>query len=166
MLQNLHASDLRMLDYQEADDASKPAEKDIRWVERQASFVGIAAMFPRPVFEPMVGKYWKEVANNQDNLGQKLAGIISKIASDKQKARSIIKTRMITMGTSGAKGALNYIDGHYIANFAFDADSLSSGETFVISRSQFTEMYEKDAHFREVIKEGTGLFSKNAEQLF
>lgn len=150
-LQNLHASDLRMLDYQEADDASKPAEKDIRWVERQASFVGIAAMFPRPVFEPMVRKYWKEVANNQDNLGQKLAGIISKIASDKQKARSIIKTRMITMGTSGAKGALNYIDGHYIANFAFDADSLSSGETFVISRSQFTEMYENDAHFREVI---------------
>ena len=150
-LQDLHASDLRMLDYQEADDASKPAEKDIRWVERQASFVGIAAMFPRPVFEPMVRKYWKEVANNQDNLGQKLAGIISKIASDKQKARSIIKTRMITMGTSGAKGALNYIDGHYIANFAFDADSLSSGETFVISRSQFTEMYEKDAHFREVI---------------
>lgn len=150
-LQNLHASDLRMLDYQEADDASKPAEKDIRWVERQASFVGIAAMFPRPVFESMVRKYWKEVANNQDNLGQKLAGIISKIASDKQKARSIIKTRMITMGTSGAKGALNYIDGHYIANFAFDADSLSSGETFVISRSQFTEMYEKDAHFREVI---------------
>lgn len=60
-LQNLHASDLRMLDYQEADDASKPAEKDIRWVERQASFVGIAAMFPRPVFEPMVRKYWKEV---------------------------------------------------------------------------------------------------------
>lgn len=56
------------------DDASKPAEKDIRWVERQASFVGIAAMFPRPVFEPMVRKYWKEVANNQDNLGQKLAG--------------------------------------------------------------------------------------------
>lgn len=63
------------------DDASKPAEKDIRWVERQASFVGIAAMFPRPVFEPMVRKYWKEVANNQDNLGQKLAGIISKICS-------------------------------------------------------------------------------------
>ena len=73
-LQNLHASDLRMLDYQEADDASKPAEKDIRWVERQASFVGIAAMFPRPVFEPMVRKYWKEVANNQDNLGRSWLG--------------------------------------------------------------------------------------------
>ncbi|MBQ9210190.1 MAG: hypothetical protein IJ153_00675 [Clostridia bacterium] len=150
-LQNLHASDLQMLDYQEADEASKPAEKDICWVERQASFVGIAAMFPRPVFEPMVRKYWREVANNADNLGQKLAGIICKIASDKQKPRTIIKTRMITMGNIGAKGALNYVDGHYIASFAFDTESLSPGETFVISRSQFTEMYEKDAHFREVI---------------
>ena len=40
-LQELHAADLRLLEYQEADKASKPAEKDIRWIERQASFVGI-----------------------------------------------------------------------------------------------------------------------------
>ena len=150
-LQNLHASDLRLLDYHEADEASKPAEKDIRWVERQAGFVGIAAMFPRPTFSPVIRGYWKEVEDSTDNLGQKLAGIICRIAAEKQKSKSIIKTRMISLGTVGAKGALNFIDGRYIANFAFDTDHLSSGETFVISRSQFSEMYEKDDHFRKVI---------------
>ena len=150
-LQELHAADLRLLEYQEADKASKPAEKDIRWIERQASFVGIAAMFPRPVIAPLIRKQWKDVANTDDNLGHKLALIISRIAKDKQKARSIIKTRMICMGTVGAKGALNYVDGHYIADFAFDEDNISSGETFVISRSQFADMYEKDADFRKLI---------------
>ena len=53
-LQALHAADLRLLEYAEADKASKPAEKDIKWVERQASFVGIAAMFPRPIITPLV----------------------------------------------------------------------------------------------------------------
>ena len=59
-LQQLHAADLHLLEYTETDKASKPAEKDIRWVERQASFVGIAAMFPRPVITPLVHRYWSE----------------------------------------------------------------------------------------------------------
>ena len=150
-LQNLHAADLKLLHYQEADKASKPAEKDIRWVERQASFVGIAAMFPRPVFSPIVNMFWKEVAESNDNLGHKIATIISRIATEKQKARSLIKTRMLTMGSVGAKGALNFVDGKYISDFAFDRDSLSAGETFVIDRAQFTELYEHDAAFRELI---------------
>ena len=96
-LQALHAADLRLLEYAEADKASKPAEKDIKWVERQASFVGIAAMFPRPIITPLVNRYWGEVANLQDNLGHKISSVIYRIASEKQKPNSLIKTRLITI---------------------------------------------------------------------
>ena len=150
-LQELHAADLRLLKYAEADKHSKPAEKDVRWVERQASFVGIAAMFPRPVITPLVNKYWVEVANTQVNLGQKISNVIYQIASDKQKSKSLIKTRLITMGSVGAKGAYNFVDGKYIEPFAFNPDNLCSNDTFVISRSQFTALYETDADFRNLI---------------
>ena len=150
-LQALHAADLRLLKYAEADKHSKPAERDVRWVERQASFVGIAAMFPRPVITPLVNKYWAEVANTQVNLGKKISIVIHKIASDKQKSRSLIKTRLITMGSVGAKGAYNFVDGKYIQPFAFNPDNLCSNDTFVISRNQFTALYEKDVDFRKLI---------------
>lgn len=103
-LQALHAADLRLLEYAEADKASKPAEKDIKWVERQASFVGIAAMFPRPIITPLVNRYWGEVANLQDNLGHKISSVIYRIASEKQKPKSLIKTRLITMGLLEPRG--------------------------------------------------------------
>ena len=150
-LQALHAADLRLLEYAEADKASKPAEKDIKWVERQASFVGIAAMFPRPIITPLVNRYWGEVANLQDNLGHKISSVIYRIASEKQKPKSLIKTRLITMGSVGAKGAFNFVDGKYIQPFAFHPDNLGPNDTFVISRSQFTEMYEQDSDFRDLI---------------
>ena len=86
-LQQLHAADLHLLEYTETDKASKPAEKDIRWVERQASFVGIAAMFPRPVSTPLVHRYWSEVANSQDNLGQKISSVIHSISAEQQKPK-------------------------------------------------------------------------------
>ena len=150
-LQELHAADLRMLEYKEADKASKPAEKDIRWVERQAAFVGIAAMFPRPVFAPLVHTYWKDVVNTQQNLGEKYAHVIYMISQDKQKVKSIIKSRLVSLGSAGAKGAYNYVDGRYVSAFAYNTDNVESGDTFVISRAEFTEMYEQDERFRKLI---------------
>lgn len=150
-LQETHASDLRLLDYQEADEASKPAEKDIRMIERQASFVSLAAMFPRPAFTPLTQRFWREVMNEKMNLGHKISLVIGRIANETQKPRSCIKTRMIQLGSVAAKGADNWVDGDYIADFAFDPDNLSSGETFVISRAQFTEMYEEDPDFRKLV---------------
>mgnify|MGYP007098963459 FL=1 len=108
-------------------------------------------MFPRPIITPLVNRYWGEVANLQDNLGHKISSVIYRIASEKQKPKSLIKTRLITMGSVGAKGAFNFVDGKYIQPFAFHPDNLGPNDTFVISRSQFTEMYEQDSDFRDLI---------------
>ena len=75
-LQELHSADLKLLEYQEADKASKPAEKDIRWVERQAIYVSYAGIFPSPVLMPMVQEYWREIANSNDNMGKKISYVI------------------------------------------------------------------------------------------
>lgn len=96
-LQKLHSADLKLLEYQEADKASKPAEKDIRWVERQAIYVSYAEIFPRPVLMPMVQEYWREIANSNDNTGKKISYVIYRISQEKQKRRSLIKARLIML---------------------------------------------------------------------
>ena len=132
-LQALHSADLRLLEYEEADRASRPAAKDVRWVERQASYGSTAAALPRPVLIHMVHKYWAEVVNQSINPGDKIAHVIYQIAQEKQVSKGLIRTRLIWLGSPAAKGAFNYVNGRYIANFAFDRESVSSGDTFVIS---------------------------------
>lgn len=150
-LQELHCSDLKLLEYEEADKSSKPREKDLRYLEKQACFASIAAILPRPVISPLIWKYWTPVANSPKNLGWKIEKVIGGIASEKQKSKALVRTRMICMGQVGAKGAYNYVDGRYIAPFAFNPDNLHSGETFVISRKQFIDIYANDEEFRELI---------------
>ena len=79
-LQALHSADLRLLKYGEADRASRPAAKDVGWVERQASYGSTAAALPRPVLMPMVHQYWAEVVNQSINPGDKIAHVIYQIA--------------------------------------------------------------------------------------
>lgn len=126
-LQALHSADLRLLEYEEADRASRPAAKDVRWVERQASYGSTAAALPRPVLMPMVHQYWAEVVNQNINPGDKIAHVIYQIAQEKQVSKGLIRTRLIWLGSPAAKGAFNYVNGRYIANFAFDRESVSSG---------------------------------------
>ena len=83
-LQALHSADLRLLEYGEADRASRPAAKDVGWVERQASYGSTAAALPRPVLMPMVHQYWAEVVNQNINPGDKIAHVIYQIAQEKQ----------------------------------------------------------------------------------
>ena len=150
-LQALHSADLRLLKYGEADCASRPAAKDVGWVERQASYGSTAAALPRPVLMPMVHQYWAEVVNQNINPGDKIAHVIYQIAQEKQVSKGLIRTRLIWLGSPAAKGAFNYVNGRYIANFAFDRESVSSGDTFVISRTQFLDLYEQKENFRELI---------------
>lgn len=149
--QELHAADLRLLKYDEVEKASTPAEKDIRWIERQAAFVGIAAMLPKPVFLPMVRKCWKSVASSQENIGEKYAHIIYSISSEKRLSKGSIKSRLVSLGASEAKGAFNYVDRKYIHHFAYNTSETESTDTFVINRSDFTTMYEQDEKFRDLI---------------
>ena len=103
-LQALHSADLRLLKYGEADRASRPAAKDVGWVERQASYGSTAAALPRPVLMPMVHQYWAEVVNQSINPGDKIAHVIYQIAQEKQVSKGLIRTRLIWLGSPAAKG--------------------------------------------------------------
>ena len=154
-LQSLHASDLHLLKYTEteAEKASKPAMKDIRWIERQASFVSLAMMFPSPMFLPEARKHWIAVAGYRNqNMGDKYAYVIRSIAMQYQEPKSYVRARLINLGADGAKGAYNYVDGSYIKPFAFDSDETCRFDTFVISRSEFTDLYAEDENFRNFVQ--------------
>ena len=80
---------------------------------------------------------------SEHQSGDKIAHVIYQIAQEKQVSKGLIRTRLIWLGSPAAKGAFNYVNGRYIANFAFDRESVSSGDTFVISRTQFLDLYEQ-----------------------
>ncbi len=151
-LQQLHRADLRLLDYKEADKASRGAARDVRWVERQADYFAYAAMLPRGMLVPLMRLYWEETAGRDMNTGDRVDRVICRIARELQRPRSIIRTRMILMGSAAAKGACNYVDGSYIRPFAFSGEHLKAGETFVIDRGSFTRLYGEDETFRSLIR--------------
>ncbi len=153
-LQALHVSDLRLLQYTEAENekAAKPKTKDIRWIERQAAYVSLAMMFPSPMMIPEARKHWKNIACSDFNMGEKYAYVIRSIAKQYQKPKAFVRSRLIALGAEDAKGAYNFVDGKYIRHFAFDAREFNHNDTFVISREEFTRLYEKDDSFRELIQ--------------
>ncbi len=150
MLQQLHRADLLLLEYAEADKASRAAEKDVKWVEKQADFFAYAAILPRDHLVPLMRKYWSETSADE-NMGDRVEKVIRCIGQELQRPYSLIRTRMIMLGSVAAKGACNYVDGEYIRPFAFCPDHIRGGETFVINRANFVQLYKEDHDFRQLM---------------
>lgn len=159
-LQQLHRADLRLLQYKEADKASRSGAKDVRWVERQADYFAYAAMLPRGLLVPLMRLYWEETEGKNMNTGDRVDKVIYRIARDLQRPKSLIRTRMILLGSTAAKGACNYVDGRYIRPFAFSGDRMKAGETFVIDRGSFTRLYGEDEAFRDLIRSRGFLYAE------
>ena len=64
-----------------------------------------------------------------------------------------IKTRVIQLGDLAAKGAVNWLDGHFIRPFAFDTTDFNVQDTFTVSRSEFLEECRTNKEFREALAE-------------
>ena len=65
-----------------------------------------------------------------------------------------MRNRMIQLGYTAAKGALNYVDDSYIEPFVFSADTCRGSRTFVISPKETLEEYVRNQAFRELLDTG------------
>ena len=157
MLQQLHKADLQLLKFDHADKASLADRRDVLWVERQANYFAYAAILPKERLAPLMRRYWNET-KPEDNVGDRVEKVIRRIGRDLQLPKSIIRTRMVMLGSVAAKGACNYVDGGYIRPFAFDPVKLKGGETFVIDRQSFAHLFAEDADFRALMRSQNFLY--------
>ena len=129
-------------------------------MEFEAWWGSYALMMPlgfiQPVLEDEYEKAHKAVhaGGYEKHEGFLYSVAIRSIAEKYTLSKARIRTRLLLLKHTGAKGALNWADGHYIRAFAFSAESCGQGQTFTIDREGVWKLYQKDKAFRTVMQTG------------
>ena len=164
-LQEMHSNDARQLTMVRRntlgdDKYSNPIEF-IEWQARYGSFgLMMPETFMRKIITDMYmkAKDLKRKDGTYDHDGWRYDRIGRYIANNYFLTKAYVRARMLQLGYAVAKGALNYVDGHYITPFAFsDHGNAHGGETYVIDRRTVSQLYREDAEFQKIMQ--TGLFS-------
>ena len=135
------------------------ARDPVEWIEWQARCGSQCLQMPRSLLTRRVRE---ELAKQRDfpaHMGRKLHTIGMKLAGEFGVPRFRLRNRMIQLGYSAAKGALNYVDGAYIAPFAFEADACRGGKTFSIGRGEALREYVRSEAFRAMIDSGRYIYA-------
>ena len=96
----------------------------------------------------------ENVRNLQMHMGYKLQAIGKKLAKEFNVWNYQLRNRMIQVGYTAAKGALNFVADDYIEPFAFAAGTCRGNQTFVISPKEMLEEYVRNEAFRKIIDTG------------
>lgn len=158
-LQKMHMSDLSALSDQRKVCLTEEKRNPVEWIEWQARCGSQCLQMPRSL---MTRRIREELAERRDfpaHMGQKLHAVGMKLAGEFDAPRFRIRNRMIQLGYSAAKGALNYVDGAYIAPFAFETDACRGGKTFVIGKRDALCEYVRSAAFRAMIDSGRYIYA-------
>ncbi len=154
-LQEMHINDLRKLKKTPIDKQhQRRAKVSIDYLEHQARWGSFALMMPLPVMTPLVADLIEKYKPSSRHAGDMFSRIIRTIHTDRSHAIFRIRARLIQMGYVEAKGALNYVDGKYIAPFAFSRRNSEGNYTFVIDRKGIAKEYRENPAFREQIRTG------------
>lgn len=159
-LQAMHTNDIRQL---QSRHVVVPERKEpvnpVRWMEWQARRGAYALMMPLRLMRPLVAHYGQQVFYARSHQGQWMDRIARSIARDYGFPKFRVRARMIQMGYTAAKGALNYVDGRYIEPFAFALDSGRGDNSFVIDRESAFDLYRTDEVFCQYIREGKLIYA-------
>lgn len=158
-LQAMHHSDvngLRIRHKVVVDD--KLPVNPLTWMEWQARRGSFGLMMPLSIMRQMIRQKRTELSNQHLHAGERFDRIARCIAEERNWPRFRVRARLIQMGFVEAKGSLNYVDGKYIAPFAFSRDNGDGQYSFVIDRKSVLMLYRLDAVFREQIQSGQYVF--------
>ena len=162
LLQEMHCTDMATIKTMESvsdevDDAeARHAIWGIEWQARQGS---CSLMLPERLARPWIMEAYAQVVDKYKREAARLQDIAFSIGKERCIPYSRVRGRMIQLGYWQAKGAVNWVDGKYIAPFDFDRDSCRRGKTFVIDRKHAKELYIRDKDFREMLSNGDYVFA-------
>ena len=137
----------------------------IEFMEHQARYGSYGLMMPSTFMNETIKKMYQEVLKgkrrdeNYDHDGRCYEVIARNIAGDYSLSKARVRARMIQLGYTAAKGALNYVDGRYITPFAFsEIEKATGNETYVIDRKAVGLLYKKDKEFQGLMRSGKFAF--------
>ena len=146
--------------------AARSPRDPLRWIERQARGGSLALLLP---LDLMRGRAWKlyqqsaasPAANGWLNHpGFRWDRVIRRLSDEYRVCRTTVRRRLVGLGHSAARGAVNFVDGRYITPFAFTAEHSPGGrDTLVIGRKALADLYHRSREFRELMGRGDFVYA-------
>ena len=153
-LQRMHNDDIARIGQWKPLALQKNERSPIEWIEWQAHVGSQCLQVPRSLLRRRMAEELESVRNLQLHMGYKLQRIGKKLAKEFDIWNYQLRNRMIQVGYTAAKGALNFVVDDYIEPFAFDAGTCHGSQTFVISPKEIMEEYVRNEAFRKIIDTG------------
>ena len=130
-------------------------------MEYQARRGAYALMLPRSAFRTFasskVHELKREAQENHTYMNEGIAyeEVIRQLSATRHVPAWRVKRRLFQYGHLGAKGAHNYVDGKYIAPFAFSISPATRLiDTYVIDRKNTHLLYRSDKKFQALMQSG------------
>ena len=161
-LQDMHNNDIQQIRIvKKTALKEQDAVNPIEFMEQQARYGAYGLMMPVTFMRETINTMYKVSFSNKrnngnfDHDGRRYEVIARNISSNYALAKACIRARMIQLGYTAARGALNYVDGRYITPFAFSELENSSGnETYVVDRKTVMQLYKTDKQFQQIMQTG------------
>ena len=138
-------------------DISNPVE----FMEYQAAYGSYGLMMPVSFMRETITALYtdsfpgKRDTGNYDHDGRRYEFIARNIASTYHLSKASVRARMLQLGYTAAKGALNFVDGRYITPFAFsEMENAKGSDTYVIDRKHVALLYKSDKTFHKIMQSG------------
>ena len=156
--------DISVLEEMAAQDAINEGvahlgRSPIEWIEWQARVASYALMMPRPFMQVEIDHRLVQPDMEGISAGERWEAVATGIASDYEIPQNRVRIRLIQLGHTGARGALNHIDGIRLAPFDFSAGS-GDGVSFVIGRRNLMREYFSNPAFAREIDTGRYLYTE------
>ncbi len=130
------------------------------WLEWQANGIAMRILMPSNTakikINSLFNKYnFKEY--EEENL-EKLELIIDELSQFYGISKQAVKIRMKELGYSIVDGVYTYVNGRYIPNYTFKADSIGKNETFIIPAADLFKAYYFNNDLRKIIDSGNVVY--------
>lgn len=158
-LQQMHNDDIARIGQWKPLSLQKNERSPVEWIEWQAHVGSQCLQVPRSLLRRRMAEELDAVRNLQLHMGYKLQAIGKKLAKEFNVWNYQLRNRMIQVGYTAAKGALNFVADDYIEPFAFEAGMCRGSQTFVISPKEMLEEYVRNKAFRKIIDTGRYIYA-------
>lgn len=153
-LQQMHNDDIARIGQWKPLSLQKNERSPVEWIEWQAHVGSQCLQVPCTLLRRRISEELDGIRNLQLHMGYKLQAIGKKLAKEFNVWNYQLRNRMIQVGYTAAKGALNFVADDYIEPFAFAAGTCRGNQTFVISPKEMLEEYVRNEAFRKIIDTG------------
>ncbi|HEM6242596.1 TPA: ImmA/IrrE family metallo-endopeptidase [Streptococcus suis] len=152
-----HRPHIMMKEFLLSQDDYKSRDKDFKnarkWIEKQAKVVPPRILMPRSTFCKKALELITEIAEHNKRTGMLdiLQITIEELADFFHVSKQSARVRLIELGFDEVRGVLEFVDGRYVNNYAFNKLKVNHNQTLTVSEQQMFDLYASDSNFRELI---------------